>query len=227
MYRFWLDITHDEEYEIAESIESLKQERSFTRTIRDGIRLICDLRQGRVEVLLSLFPWIREHFVQESSPQFLPENDPLRLQIDQISKLLLERGAAPVDMPRRPQTQLPAPQDAEDLLEVTQAKNDANNNSTWNFMIASALQVYESCDPLPPEIIEYGLRTGRIPPGMVKQKPPKTDNKDNKKEKSATKNDAVQAKNDDKTASSDGNPKKMDVPDLPPPAFDDLDFALG
>lgn len=57
-YMFWLDLSKDDENELAEQIEILKQERQFAETIRDGIRLICDLRAGRTERLFAMFPWI-------------------------------------------------------------------------------------------------------------------------------------------------------------------------
>ena len=56
MYRFWLDVTKPNEESIADQIELLKNERSFTATIRDGIRLICDLKDGKTDVLCELFP---------------------------------------------------------------------------------------------------------------------------------------------------------------------------
>lgn len=52
-----------EEAEIGETIEELKQERKFAPTIRDGIRLINDLRKGKLDVLFELFPWVRAEFM--------------------------------------------------------------------------------------------------------------------------------------------------------------------
>ncbi len=65
---FWLDLQKQDENQIAEQIEILKQERSFSKAVRNGIRLICDLRAGRTDVLLELFPWVAERFQQ-------PQND--------------------------------------------------------------------------------------------------------------------------------------------------------
>lgn len=55
---FWLDMNKADEYELAETIDQLKQSRTFVRTIRDSIRLILDLRAGQVDVLLELFPFV-------------------------------------------------------------------------------------------------------------------------------------------------------------------------
>ncbi|GAB5426316.1 MAG: hypothetical protein Crog4KO_34630 [Crocinitomicaceae bacterium] len=63
MFRFWLDIVKPDELKIADTIEILKNERSFTQTIRDGIRLIFDLKQGKLDVLFELFPWVRAEFM--------------------------------------------------------------------------------------------------------------------------------------------------------------------
>lgn len=57
-FMFWLDLTKDDEYELAEQIEILKQQRRFVETIRDGIRLVVDLRAGRTDRLFAMFPWL-------------------------------------------------------------------------------------------------------------------------------------------------------------------------
>ena len=57
-FMFWLDLTKDDEYELAEQIDVLKQQRRFVETIRDGIRLVVDLRAGRTERLFAMFPWL-------------------------------------------------------------------------------------------------------------------------------------------------------------------------
>ena len=60
MYKFWLDVNKPDEFELAEQIDELKVGHTFTRTIRDGLRLIQSLRQGRVDVLLEMFPFCGE-----------------------------------------------------------------------------------------------------------------------------------------------------------------------
>lgn len=64
MFRFWLDMFKSEEAAIADQVEILKNKRSFTQTIRDGIRLICDLRNGKLDILFELFPWVRAEFME-------------------------------------------------------------------------------------------------------------------------------------------------------------------
>jgi hypothetical protein len=47
---------------LAELIEGLKAQKVYTDTIRRGIRLDHDLRQGRLDSLFALYPWTRELF---------------------------------------------------------------------------------------------------------------------------------------------------------------------
>ncbi|MGB7340845.1 MAG: hypothetical protein WBC91_18250, partial [Phototrophicaceae bacterium] len=63
-FKFWLNLRKEDEAAIADQVEMLKNERSFTQTIRDGIRLICDLKNGKLDVLFELFPWVRAEFME-------------------------------------------------------------------------------------------------------------------------------------------------------------------
>ncbi len=57
-FKFWLDCSKDGELLLAESIDDLKRKRSFASTIRDALRLILDLRAGRIDLLLEFFPFV-------------------------------------------------------------------------------------------------------------------------------------------------------------------------
>ena len=59
-FKFWLDMNKPHDEAIAEHIEQLKSDRSFTQTVRDGIRLVIDLRAGKTDVLSELFGWVLE-----------------------------------------------------------------------------------------------------------------------------------------------------------------------
>ncbi len=63
-FTFWLDVNKKDEAEIADEVEELKRDRLFAQTIRDGIRLICDLRDGKLNVLFELFPWVKAEFME-------------------------------------------------------------------------------------------------------------------------------------------------------------------
>ena len=165
-FRFWLDVEKADERQLVDHVQALKTNRNFAAAIRDGLRLVLDLRRGKTEVLRELFPWVLEQ-------------QPVVNQ-----SVFREREPSPESVVE---------------LEVRQSSGDSENKSTWNFVIASSLQVYGDVDSLPQEIIEYGVRTGRIPPDMVKQHP---------------------------LAATVG-PRAMEVPQFEVPAFDDDDDDLA
>lgn len=59
-FTFWLDLDKPEENELADYIDELKRQRKFVTTIKQGLRLIRDLRAGNTDVLLELFPLVVE-----------------------------------------------------------------------------------------------------------------------------------------------------------------------
>lgn len=65
-FAFWLDDTRPDESDLISYIDELKQARRFASTIRDGLRLMRDLRAGNVAVLLQLFPDIKGRFQDNS-----------------------------------------------------------------------------------------------------------------------------------------------------------------
>jgi hypothetical protein len=87
-FTFWLDMQKADEAALAETVEILKQNRSFVATIRDGIRLICDLKAGQTEVLFELFPWVREAI----QPAAATTEQRLQEQISRLETLLLSQG---------------------------------------------------------------------------------------------------------------------------------------
>lgn len=72
---FWLDLDKEGDEVVADMITSLKEKRQFTATIRDGIRLICDLREGKTDVLFDLFPQMR---------RTLSPSSPVNVEFEQI-----------------------------------------------------------------------------------------------------------------------------------------------
>ncbi len=148
-YLFWLDVNKEDEYAIAELIDELKEKRSFTRAIRDGIRLICDLRDGSTEVLFELFPWIRSELSQPERVGETPAEIAIREQLERVEKLIVEQGAVPVSSAaptglggikamNTPQFDAPTFDDDDDMVlelkEVSNGKEAAENfiNSMMN-----------------------------------------------------------------------------------------------
>lgn len=85
-YTFWLDLKKPQEEKLSDVIELLKNKRSFASTIRDGLRLIHDLREGRVDVLHELFPWTK---IAMQSPAPPSGNDDLKKEIAFLTQLIL------------------------------------------------------------------------------------------------------------------------------------------
>ena len=95
MHKFWLDITKDTEDRLDEQIHTLKLERKFAGTIRDGIRLICDLRQGRVDVLFELFPWVKAEFLAGIHPPKSTSEQAIEAQLKRLEELMTGQGGIP------------------------------------------------------------------------------------------------------------------------------------
>ncbi len=92
---FWLDDENERDYEVGQAIVSLKAQRKFVSTIRDGVRLIMDLRAGRTGVLFELFPHLESTLKPTAAPP--PDNGKLEREIADLKRLITEQGgiAAP------------------------------------------------------------------------------------------------------------------------------------
>lgn len=68
-FKFWLNVLHPQEKYLADVIQWLTEQGEFVRSIRDGLRLIYDLRfQKDHASLLELFPDIRERLQVQPAP---------------------------------------------------------------------------------------------------------------------------------------------------------------
>ena len=126
-YQFWLDLTKNGELWLADEIENLKNQRLFAQTIRDGIRLIADLRAGRTGVLFELFPWLAAEL---STPQ---PDQALKDEIAQLRALIMAQGAtgaAPAGLTAKMHPVIP-PDDIDTPLTVTAS---ASTGSAKNFL---------------------------------------------------------------------------------------------
>lgn len=154
-FRFWLDVVRPEEDQLAEYVTHLKEKRSFAQTIRDALCLIRDLRQGRVEVLLRLFPWIEEHFAKSiSQPTVMTLPDPLREHMERMEHYFNQLPAArPLLLAQ------PAEKDEDTTIEM---KRVTNGKSVWNALISVAA-LNNTFGDLPTNVLNYGIEIGRIP----------------------------------------------------------------
>jgi hypothetical protein len=116
-FTFWLDMRKTDEAQLAETIETLKLNRSFAATIRDGIRLICDLRAGQTDVLFELFPWIKD---APQSVSTMPVDRGFQEQIARLEALLLAQGNVPIQTPlRNAASEKAATESGKSLIEIT------------------------------------------------------------------------------------------------------------
>lgn len=91
-FKFWLNLDKENEEVIADTIEHLKSNRSFTETIRNGIRLIVDLQAGKTDVLFQLFPFVKAKL--ESSSSGGSDTGNLSRDIARLETLILKQGTS-------------------------------------------------------------------------------------------------------------------------------------
>lgn len=135
-FKFWLDTTKTEEYQIAEAVEELKQKRTFAKTIRDGIRLVLDLRAGRWEVLRELFPWVVDAIYDAARADLqaqtgvklddAPVPDAIQAKLDRLEKLLLQQGALPIEKRLPSLAPIPLLTEGDPEIEIREAQSDVN-----------------------------------------------------------------------------------------------------
>lgn len=66
-HRFWLDISKDNEYALAEQLAEKKAERLYSATLRNALKLYFSLAEGDTSVLDDLFPFARQEALQRDS----------------------------------------------------------------------------------------------------------------------------------------------------------------
>ena len=140
--KFWLDLHKTEERDLADLIAELKQARTFSRVVRDGIRLVTDLWRGNLDVLLALFPWVEEAFYQRFVEQQPGLDSAIQAHLTRLEQLLLEQGNNPVTVtgsglkPSVGVAQSMHIQEEMDSLLVVK-KSQAGGNSAQNFLDAA------------------------------------------------------------------------------------------
>lgn len=92
MYRFWLDINNADQRGIAERIEEWKASRTFAKAVRDGLTLIAELQQGRVDALWRLFPGVVNQMVLDRQNA---EIQNLKAELARVQAQLEMKNTAP------------------------------------------------------------------------------------------------------------------------------------
>lgn len=95
VHHFWLNIRNEPEGALDNEMRELKKQRRFAETVRDGLRLILDLRAGSLDVLFELFPHLQERLINQpvtpvSAP---PMPDPTELAREIATQIILQGGS--------------------------------------------------------------------------------------------------------------------------------------
>ena len=158
-FDFQLNVAKDTEYAIAETIHWLKSQGLYSKTIRDGIRLICDLREGNLDVLFELFPWVRAEFLEYMTSVQPHKSDTelnIQKQLSRIEELLASdettaataktdsRGGGPKTM-SIPAVTAPVFDDVGDNLLIV-SKAASSDNAARNFLDSAFKLVPHRCN---------------------------------------------------------------------------------
>ncbi len=133
-FTFWLDLQKADEAALAEAIDGLKHNRTFAATIRDGIRLVGDLRAGRTELLFELFPWVKDSLQPVPSATTDPR---LQAQIARLEALLLAQGNVPIQSSIEPSSQMTIRKDKRARVDVTSAGSKASAETVAKNFLSS------------------------------------------------------------------------------------------
>ena len=138
IFKFWLDTDKPDESDLIGVIPEMKRRRLFTPTLRDGIRLIRDLRAGQVDVLTELFPWVLNNRDNGSGSEgqggyVLPDgtDNALIAQIDRLENLIMQQVNVPA-------AAIVPPIPANNLPELQSKKAKTNGQSRQNLLDAMA-----------------------------------------------------------------------------------------
>lgn len=137
MFKFWLDVTKDQEATLADYCEAAKEKRRFTRIIREGLSLMMDLQQGKTEVLRALFPGIVEAIKAEAKPPTTDGNaENLAQALARLEKLMLQNAQLPAKANVGSALKLlPAPTDDDpDLIPIKIAEDTSSKDISANFL---------------------------------------------------------------------------------------------
>jgi hypothetical protein len=147
MLRFFLDQGKADECDLIQEVATLKKERQFAPTIRDGLRLMRDLRAGRFDALFDLFDWIPAWIDTEVerriNERMQDTNNRLARLEAQIALLgapqppigqgaISQPGPKPMNIPS-----IPGPVDDDDDVIVPIKKAKSDGKSAQNFLDAA------------------------------------------------------------------------------------------
>lgn len=173
-FNFWLDIAKPLEEGIADNIEILKNKRSFSSAIRDGLRLIVDLRNGKLDVLFELFPFVKLEILDlmrdvKSDDSDDNSSEDFKAQFQRLEQLILSQGikqGSPVinQIGSMKSMQSPIFNDSDDLDLVVTKDTSSGGNSAQNFLRSmQALSGVQLIDEQPSGIKSLSSKQFAVP----------------------------------------------------------------
>lgn len=93
--QFWLNSQKPDELTVADTVAELKLQRSFSAVVRDGIMIVNELRQGKIDLLLKLYPWVADK-INELAPPPPPPTPPIDMTpiYEEFRRFVAEQGRA-------------------------------------------------------------------------------------------------------------------------------------
>lgn len=92
--QFWLNSEKEDELNVADTVAQLKLHRSFSATVREGIMIVKELREGRVDLLLKLFPFVKDAIIELFPPPEPPPSDDLTDLKRMFQQFMEQQGRA-------------------------------------------------------------------------------------------------------------------------------------
>lgn len=135
----WLDADKDDELLLMEAIDHLKEQRKFSRFVRDGLRLMLDLEGGNLDVLFELYPHLKAIIRTDGDGSDGSNLESIREQLARLEQVALQqqapegylmaarRGPKALNVP-----DFDIPEDDDDL--VLSVKKDTSTDAGKNFL---------------------------------------------------------------------------------------------
>lgn len=156
-FQFWFRARNPKEAELADYCEQLHEQRLFNPTIRDGLELIRDLRQQRLDVLFRLFPWVNA-YIEERAEAIALNNAMLHRRLETLERLVQSSTSAlPSGIPAYVYEEETRPSEP-----VTAEIDRGDSNPAFDMLISTSAFT-GNYQKLPDEVRAYGVRKGTVP----------------------------------------------------------------
>lgn len=138
MLRFFLDRKKPDEKELLDTVKWLKGQRLFTPFVRDGLRLMMDLKAQRTDVLFTLFDWLEGWMdvqIERRLNARLQDTNARLMKLESELAALKTTGQGAISQPPGPRPipapAIPGPADDDAPLVMRKAKSEGNSAETF------------------------------------------------------------------------------------------------